>query len=376
MHLIALFLVSLITHSFAAFAPLKRPHYAEKRARFEHEAVEINEKRQLVPPGLPPAVPAEITSEPVILTYVTPSPSAQPIPITAQGQLVTSYIPQITVCALPPLAFESVAPTGPPYLNYSVSIPTRTGSCLTTYSPTITPICHTVLTGIASRTTVTDCTQEITFSSDVDFIIETPDATSSASSFITPAPYVRLLETYYAATWTEFATPGVAPSNVDVKICTTYQNGTTICMEQVEAWYVETVTLITSTTTHIDLTTTVKGPALVMVETYHMDVTGAKTTISLSTKMGLEYEFQTLTTIRESGASGAPTITRISTLTNTITKGVAYNTDEPSQILPTNIPGVSSSTGSEEDQFTVVQATRTLPGETHFSTLRNWNSTT
>jgi hypothetical protein len=100
------------------------------------------------------------------------------------------------------------------------------------------------------------------------------------------------------------------------------------------ARYIQTVTLITSTTTHMDLTTTVKGPALVMVETFHMDVTDTKTTISLSTRMGLEYEFETLTTIRETGASGAPTTTRTLTSTNTITKGVVYNTVLPTDDIP------------------------------------------
>jgi hypothetical protein len=230
----------LLTHSFAAFAPFKRPHQVEKRARFEHEAEDIMEKRQSIP-VLPPAVPAETTSQPAIITLVTPSPSAQPIAITSQGQIVTSYIPKITVCAHPPLAFVSgrlpdPVPTGPPYLNYTVSIPTGTGTCLTTYSPTITPICYTVLNGLASRTTVTDCTQEVTFSSDVDFLLETPDPTQSGSSLITPAPHVRLINTYYAATWSEFKTPGVAPENVEVKICSSYENGTTVCMEQVEVW--------------------------------------------------------------------------------------------------------------------------------------------
>jgi hypothetical protein len=327
--LLSLTFLSFSLHAAAAVKPL---HHIEKRARFEHEAVEIAQKRQVIA-NLPPSIPAETTTQPAVLTYVIPSPSAAQIAVTQQSQLVTSYVPQITVCALPPLAFISgsfsnPAPTGPPYLNYSVSYPAGSGTCLTTYSPTITPICYTVLDGIATRITVSECSQLITFSSDVDFALETPQPTMTGLSLVTPAPYVRPVATYYVAPWDEL-TPGETPNTVEIKVCTTYMNGTTICMDSIEVWRTEIVTWVTSITSHIDLTTTVSGPARVMVETYHLDVTATKTLFALSTQMGLEYEFETLTTIRRTSSGRGSTTTVTSTSTNTITRVVVYNTPEP-----------------------------------------------
>lgn len=171
---------------------------------FGYEAIDIV-VRQLVK-ILPVPAPTKTTrrTQARIITHVTPSPSAEPIPITAQYQRVTSYIPQITVCALPPMAYASCSfsnpsRTFPPYLNYSVVIPTGTGTCLTAYSPTLTPICYSVLDGLASRITITDRTREITFSKDTgsELQLMTPSASRSISA--SRSPYVRTLNTFFAA---------------------------------------------------------------------------------------------------------------------------------------------------------------------------------
>jgi hypothetical protein len=325
----SLFSITLLSLAFLPFSSHGAVHHLAKRARFQHEAFDIIEKRQLVA-NLPPSVPAEATTEPTILTLVTPSPSATPIAVTQQSQIVTSYVPQITVCALPPLAFVSgaflnPAASGPPFLNYSVSTPSGSGECLTTYSPTVTPICYTVLNGIASRITVSDCSQSITFSSDSDFILDTSRPTQKVSNQISPTPYIRPVTTYYVAPWNEL-TSGETPEHVQVNVCTTYANGTAMCMDSIELWSIEIVTSVGSSTTHVDITTTVNGPARVMVETYHMDVTATKTLFALSTHMGLEYEFETLTTIRGTGSFERSTTTVTRTSTNTITRNVMYNT--------------------------------------------------
>lgn len=49
-----------------------------------------------------------------------------------------------------------------------------TGSCSTQYPPLETTICATTLTGIASKVTITDCDQEVTFSTECGFTVETP----------------------------------------------------------------------------------------------------------------------------------------------------------------------------------------------------------
>ena len=71
-----------------------------------------------------------------VYSIVYPSPNAPPVEITAQSQVVTSYIPEMTWCVGPPI--ELVPITGPPYLNgtpgYS-TIVAGTGSCETMYAP-------------------------------------------------------------------------------------------------------------------------------------------------------------------------------------------------------------------------------------------------
>jgi hypothetical protein len=310
-------------------------HHVVKRARFDHNAFEIIQKRQLVA-YLPARIPAETTTELAVLTFITPSPSATPIAVTQQSQLVTSYVPQITVCALPPLAFVSgtfsnPASSGPPYLNYSVSTPPGLGECLTTYSPTVTPVCYTVLNGIASRVTVSDCTQSITFSSDVYFSLDSSEPTPTALCLATQAPQIRPVTTYYVAPWDEL-TSGETPEHVQVNVCATHANDTTVCVDFIENWSTTTVMSVASSTTHVDITTTVKGPAIVMVETYHMDVTATKTIFALSTHMGLEYEFETLKTIRGAPYSEKSTTTVTTTSTSTITRSVVYNRPEASTL--------------------------------------------
>ncbi len=144
------------------------------------------------------------TSTITVLTFITPSPSADPIPITAQSQLVTSYIPQPTDC--PPstiaslLSAPSATSTAASNLNASTSIAAATisGSPIkrqfssadypfyfnfslpdstfsaplscTSYIPAITPICHTTLSPLAaSPILVTACDQSVTFSTDHEY---------------------------------------------------------------------------------------------------------------------------------------------------------------------------------------------------------------
>lgn len=325
--------------SFNAVAAAAGPqHVVPRAARYDHEAVDVVDigKRQMVN-VLPFDALAFTTKEedPSILTYVTPSPSARPIPITTQFQTVTSYVPQITICALPPLAyisssFANPSATGPPYLNYLSSVPTVTGTCETTYSPTVTPICYSVLAGVATKFTVTDCAQNVTFSKDKGFEIDYL-TTSAASGSAHVSPSIRTLYTYYIAPWDELTTPGMPPEDVEKKVCTTYANGTQICIGTIEKWYVETVTMITSRTSTIDITTTVNGPAQVMFETLHMIITETETILLMSTHLALLYAFETLTTIR-SNVSATDTVAT----THTITEQVAYNTPSsiPAFILP------------------------------------------
>lgn len=260
-----------------------------------------------------------------VLTYITPSPGASSIAITRQGQLVSSDVPIFTLCALPPEAFFPVtaAPTQTtaPYQNYSISIPPGPGTCTTIYSPTAIAVCATTLTGIDRLYPVTACDQEITFSSDFGYIIETPSPTLSnttdvngSAALITPAPTVQPLTTYYVAPWTELISAG-PPSDVDKKICATYANGTEECLVEYYVWKTSLVTIPMSTVTSINLTTVVSGPSQLIIETFVANVTEIFTTFSLSTTMELTYSVETETT----NIATRPTVSTGPTVTQTYT---------------------------------------------------------
>ncbi|KAG9378501.1 hypothetical protein A1F94_010270 [Pyrenophora tritici-repentis] len=75
---------------------------------------------------------ASSTSTHSVYSTLYPSPSASPVEITAQSQVVTSYIPEMTWCVGPPI--EPIPMTRPPYLNGTTEYITTiagTGSCET-----------------------------------------------------------------------------------------------------------------------------------------------------------------------------------------------------------------------------------------------------
>jgi hypothetical protein len=129
------------------------------------------------------------TTTRTIHSIVFPSPNASPIEITTQSQVITSYMPEMTWCVAPAIFLYPV--TGPPYSNGSTSYRQSvegTGKCETVFAPVKTTICATTLTGLGSRISVTKCDQEITFSTEYGFTMETPTPTTTASSsLITPA---------------------------------------------------------------------------------------------------------------------------------------------------------------------------------------------
>lgn len=294
---------------------------------FRHEAIEVR-RRQATRDDVNSLSASTAGS---VLSYVTPSPGAAAIPVTKQSQLVSSNIPIFTLCALPPEAFLTITATPTqttaPYRNYSISIPPGPGTCTTIYSPTVTMVCATVLTGIDRLYSVTQCNQEITFSSEFGYVLVTPSPTSSATvdassidassveALVTPAPSIETLTTYYVAPWHELTTAG-PPTNVDRKICTTYANGTEGCVVEYYIWKTSLVTIPTSTVTSINLTTTIAGPSQLIVETFVANVTDVKTTFSMSTTMELTYSIETETTnvATRPTASTGPTVTQTYTL--------------------------------------------------------------
>lgn len=186
------------------------------------------------------------TSTITALTFFTPSSGAKPLPITSQSQLVTSYVPVLTICPYVPslsVPLTAASPTAAtastaaasdvsgifrrqgaestaPYANSSA--PTSyLSSCSVSYTPTTTQICHTTLSPLASPVIpITDCTQQVTFSADHGYKIIPSNKTAD----------VQDLTTYYAAEYDVIAT-GVPQEGIRKEVCS--QGG---CSTQWEGW--------------------------------------------------------------------------------------------------------------------------------------------
>lgn len=311
----------LLTAAFALTAETRHLHS-------KHEAVAI-ERRQLAPPiaATPIAAGIVTTSAAEVLTFITPSPGASPVAITEQSQLVTSYVPQYTLCELPPKAFFPVTPTAAtvattaPFRNFSVSIPSGSGTCTTTFSPTRTMVCATTLTGLVQKYTVTNCAQDITFSSEYGYVLARPTAAfdlssaaspsasdlslTSASStltaeyaLITAAPTVQRLTTYFLAPW-QSVTAGLSPEDVALKVCALYANGTEECIRQYEVWHTSLLTETATLTSSVNISATLQGLSQVIVGTFAANITADLTTFRMTTDLQLEYQTEYETTSRE-----------------------------------------------------------------------------
>ncbi|KAK0256649.1 hypothetical protein LTR29_010506 [Friedmanniomyces endolithicus] len=321
--------------------------------KHEHQAVEV-QRRQIGSPVM--LGPRQVSASPTslssgVLTLITPSPGASPVSVTMQSQIVASYVPQFTLCELPPLAFlpttpvPSARPTSAPYHNYSISMPPGNGTCTTIYSQTVTMVCDTTLYGLATSYPVTDCAQDITFSSQYGYTIIPPAPTgnisgnatqvhpsgtamnataTNATAMITPAPEIQTQTTYYLAPWQEL-TAATAPSDVIRKVCQTLANGTEECITEYQVWHTSLVTKTATSTTTLNISTTIHGPSGVIVfETFVANVTEQVTTFSMTTTMEVEYETALTTThMASASVSTAPTVYE------TMTLELASSTPEP-----------------------------------------------
>ncbi|KAE8835203.1 hypothetical protein HRS9122_07473 [Pyrenophora teres f. teres] len=259
--------------------------------------------------------PAPTSTVPIYSTLY-PSPNAAPVEITAQSQVVTSYIPQMTWCVGPPI--ELIPMTGPPYLNGTTEYSTiiaGTGSCETMYSPLETTVCATTLTGLGSKIPVTACDQEITFSTECGFTVEKATPITTSGSLITPAPSVKRVQTFWLAPWQSF-TAGEPPSDVEVKICTDLDDGRMECIRYQEVWEVVVVTSTRTTEHTVQISTTVSGPGTLIVATATGIYTDTIESIDLSTVLLLETEIETESI--SSGRKPTATVRTTSEYTSTV----------------------------------------------------------
>lgn len=312
---------SLATVAFSSLLLLAK---ARRLPAHKHQALDLKLARQ----DAPPQVSASATSG--VLTVITPSPGASPVQVTKQSQLVTTYVPQYTLCKLPPIDFypmvpqPSAMPTTAPYKNYSISIPPGNSSCTTMYLQAETMVCATTLSDLTATYMITQCPQDITFSTRFGYTLATPTGSSdtaaatgtglyplgNATAMITPAPTIQTLTTYYLAPWQELTSAG-PPADVDLKICSALANGTEQCVRQYEVWQTSLVTSVGTTYSAYNFTTSIGGPSQFIVETFVANVTELMATISMSTTMALEYstEIETTSTSTRSVSTG-PTVTQ------------------------------------------------------------------
>ena len=293
--------------------------------------------------ALPPApnAPAmghgpQLVSASPPFTTITPYPSASPVQITQQSQVVTTYVPQYTLCESLHVAFVPVSATntislGPPSLSGAAS-PSLTfapdnGTCSTFFSPSKKSICATTLTGLDTTYPVTACDQLITFSTQLGYTITTPTATPTIAlndtaifpntSLVTPAPLVQTLTTYYLAPWQKFTSAGSSPDDVQVKICSAAGDDTDQCLLEHEIWVAQLATITTGTTSHISFIATIPGPTQLVIETYVANITETLTTLTMETNMVLNGNLvtETLSTSRLSSPTQTPQSTQTSTIT-------------------------------------------------------------
>ncbi|EMC98414.1 hypothetical protein BAUCODRAFT_146943 [Baudoinia panamericana UAMH 10762] len=289
--------------------------------RHAHHAEEVR-KRQILPPEVSASTS---TTSPGVIAYITPSPGANPVAITAQSQLVTYYVPQYTLCPLAQSDFFAPTrtpisrPTTAPFHNYSSSIPPGSTSCSTIYSQATNTICDTTLRDLITSYPVTECSQDITFSTREGYRLITPTLTANISTnttstngtaMITPTPTfsIQNLTTYYFAPWQNL-TGGTAPPDITKAICADYTNGTE-CITEYEVWHTSVITETRTATQSLDITTRIPGPSSVVIwETIVANVTEIMTTFSTTTTSELEYETSwTVTHTRAASFSTAPTV--------------------------------------------------------------------
>jgi len=192
--------------------------------------------------------------------YTLPVPSARIIEptLTSQGMIISSIIPLYEVCNTPG---------------------SNTTSCSTVFETITTSSCSTILTYAFTKATISDCNQNITFSTQSSYSLATATVSTStapalrkrrassqtSSSLITT--YVQSIVSYYIAPWQSLAAN--TPSNITVLVCDYDFFGNETCSTIQEVWviYTEYVPVITTSTLIIStMLASVRLPSLSLLK--------------------------------------------------------------------------------------------------------------
>ncbi|KAE9372415.1 hypothetical protein N431DRAFT_408637 [Stipitochalara longipes BDJ] len=229
--------------------------------------------------------------------FSLPTPSVIEPAFTSQGMVVSSIVPLYEVCDTP----------GP-----------DTTGCSDVFETIVTTTCSTVLTYAFTQATISDCSQNITFSTQSSYSL----VTTTVSPTVTPAPwnqlpavttYVQSIVSFYIASWQALAAN--APSNVTVLICEYDLSGESTCTTIQEIWVVSTVYIPVVTTGTLIISTTLASPAVLLLGPLE-SITATAGLLYIST----EIVYSSMTPCATTSTSTIlPTSTSVETLTITST---------------------------------------------------------
>lgn len=206
-------------------------------------------------------------------------------------------------------------------------------------------------------------------------------------------PPVETLTTFYLAGWQELTAPGEVPATVTKKICsqasvvasddpgasdaaaaaaaTAAPNsagagaGTgEVCVDEMQAWQTQLVTTVSTTTSHVDISTTIYGPSKLLIETFEAEITESVTVISLSTRMVIEYSTEGVSTLMralDDGQTAGASSETISAARPGIVAAPLTVTVHPVQGVSAATSAAPTSTSAETTASEVTTETETEP---------------
>ncbi|KAE8443445.1 hypothetical protein EG329_001842 [Mollisiaceae sp. DMI_Dod_QoI] len=264
-------------------------------------------------------------------TFSVPNASIIAPTSTSQGMVVTSIIPVYEVCNTPG---------------------SNTTSCSTIFETVTTTTCSTVLTYAFSQTTITDCSENITFSTQSSYALATttipssvtpiqkrndvsPPAPPSSSPTLSPTiettTYVQSVVSYWHAPWQSLAAND--PTNITLLVCTFDFYGKESCVSVQEVWIVHTEYVLVSTTSTLSISTSLPSDMVFLFApmqsvtaragnftlstqiTYSSMVANATTYVSTLTSSDSSTEAKSNTRVVAPGGTQTSTTTSTTTIT-------------------------------------------------------------
>ncbi|KAH9206622.1 hypothetical protein DL95DRAFT_469465 [Leptodontidium sp. 2 PMI_412] len=183
--------------------------------------------------------------------YIFSVPSASIIAptTTSQGMMVTSILPIYEVCDMPGK---------------------NTTSCSTAFETITTESCSTVLTYAFTKTTISDCVHNVTFSSRTTYALATTTLSAATTDLKardaaspTPITYVQSTVLAYAAPWQSLAAD--TPGGITVMVCISDVTGSQICVLIEEIWAVHTEYVPITVTSTLSLSTSFSSDVVLLL---------------------------------------------------------------------------------------------------------------